>query len=83
MATLAEQFPSRDEPPRSQLLEAKVASGPGGANGVTVRLPKFDNGRVRWPVDGYPAREDDPSRGERCVVMFSDTGRLWILAFET
>lgn len=49
---------------------------------VTVTLSDFDDGRqVFGPCPWMPRGELLPSRGDRALVVFSDDGDPWIVAW--
>jgi hypothetical protein len=49
-----------------------------------VRIRSFDQGRQRWPADGWDSHGDTlPQAGDRCVVIISNLGRLWVLAWKS
>ncbi len=68
---------------RAPVYEGKVAQGASGlGDAVTVTIRGFDEGRLRWPVDGWMPRGDTfPKRGDKALVTLSDRGRLWLLVW--
>lgn len=83
MASLLDLYQGRGEQPRSQLFEGTVAkTATTLSTAVEVRLPGFDGGRARWPVEGWTPRDTQlPARGDRCLVALSDKGRMWMLCW--
>ncbi len=51
---------------------------------LTVTIDGFDGDettRHAWPVAAWPASDDAmPARGDRCLVVRSEIGRVWVVA---
>lgn len=63
--------------------EGVVATGASGADDpVFVLLDGFDDRRHRWGPCFYIPRERQlPQRGDRCLVVFSDTQQPWLTSW--
>lgn len=71
----------RHAPSSPATYEARIANADPDA--LTVLIDAFDDGlhhRHEWEVAGWPRSPDTtPTRGDLCLVTFSDTGRAWVL----
>lgn len=65
-----------------QLVLATIATTPTSeADTLYVRIPSFDGGRERIPLDGWMPRGTTlPSRGDTGVVA-PISGQLWLIAW--
>lgn len=64
-------------------LAALIAEPPTG-DGVMVRIPSLDDGRMRHgPCRGWPVRPDGraPERDDPCLVVEDESGGMWIAAW--
>ncbi|MCK9250342.1 MAG: hypothetical protein M0P31_15385 [Solirubrobacteraceae bacterium] len=61
------------------VLDAVIATVDEATLTCMVRVPAWDGGRGRYgPAPYLPAGEDHPSRDDRCVLLETPTGALWV-----
>lgn len=74
----------RTQDVRPRALEARVSNP--DPNDLTVTIDEFDGhqlSRHAWPAVAWPVSPTaTPARGDRCLVVTSEIGRVWIVAAE-
>lgn len=76
---LDELFES-SQPTRPQAFEGIVANDPSDGNdNLFVTIDAFDGGQHKWgPCPFMPKAGQLPEKGDRALVVFSDTGEPWV-----